>query len=171
MRRRPSFFKQPFPVAVAALLVGATAAMGVPALADGQDRADTHRSVRVAVIPDLVIDGVAAPLAGGVIPDVGVPYATKAGFKAARGSDTGTAYGLCTKMVAGAEADDIYCTLQLKFVEGSELAITVIASVAHEGVKLKQFTGSLVGGTLRFSDAAGNANFSANEDAGYDLMF
>ncbi|KJY30116.1 hypothetical protein [Streptomyces sp. NRRL S-495] len=168
---RPFFFKQPFPVAVAALVVGATAAMGVPALADGQDRADTHRSVRAAVKPDLVIDSVAAPLAGGAIPDVGVPYATKATFKATRGSDPGTAYGLCTKMVAGAEADSVYCTLQLKFDEGSELAIAVLASVAHEGVKLKEFTGSVVGGTLRFADANGNANFSANEDAGYDLMF
>ncbi|MFD4907247.1 hypothetical protein [Kitasatospora purpeofusca] len=169
--RRPSFFKQPFPVAVAALVVGATVATGVPALADGQDRADTRRSVRVAVIPDLVIDSVAAPLAGGAVPEVGVPCTTKATFKAARGSDAGTAYGLCMKLAVGAEADDVYCTLQLKFDEGSELAIAVIASIAHEGVKLKQFTGAVTGGTLRFSESNGNANFSANEDAGYDLMF
>ncbi|GAA3023105.1 hypothetical protein GCM10020229_38070 [Kitasatospora albolonga] len=169
--RRPLFFKQPFPVAVAALVIGATAAMGVPALATGEDRVDTHRSVRVAVIPDLVIDSVATPLAGGAIPEVGVPYATKATFKAARGSDAGTAYGLCTKMTVGSDADSVYCTLQLKFDEGSEIAIAVLASVAHEGVTLKQFTGSVIGGTLRFSDSTGNANFSANSDGGYDLMF
>ncbi|MFB8236691.1 hypothetical protein ACFC58_09075 [Kitasatospora purpeofusca] len=164
--RRPSFFKQPFPVAVAALVVGATVATGVPALADGQDRGGAHH--RAVSVPWVTISSSEYTTAqGGVPQELGNSFGTRTKLLDQYGENTiGAIYSTCTKVEAG--PDQLYCTSLLKFGPEKQVTLSVVVPLGDGAAK--EFDGTITGGNYAYEGVTGVAHFTF-KNGNYEVTF
>ncbi|CAN3984738.1 hypothetical protein KPATCC21470_7469 [Kitasatospora purpeofusca] len=164
--RRPSFFKQPFPVAVAALVVGATVATGVPALADGQDPARAHH--RAVSVPWVTISSSEYTTAqGGVPQELGNSFGTRTKLLDQYGENTiGAIYSTCTKVEAG--PDQLYCTSLLKFGPEKQVTLSVVVPLGDGAAK--EFDGTITGGNYAYEGVTGVAHFTL-KNGNYEVTF
>ncbi|WP_030394064.1 MULTISPECIES: hypothetical protein [Kitasatospora] len=164
--RRPSFFKRPLPVAVAALVVGAAAATGVPALADGQNPGGAHRGG--ASIPWVTISSSGYTTAqGGVPQELGNSFGTRTTLLDQYGENTiGTIYSTCSKVEAG--PDQLYCTSLLKYGPEKQVTLSVVVPLGDGAAK--EFDGTITGGNYAFEGASGVAHFTL-KNGNYEVTF
>ncbi|MFF2042557.1 hypothetical protein ACFVVX_19225 [Kitasatospora sp. NPDC058170] len=164
--------KRALALVLAGTVVGAAAALSVPALADTQAPGGSHRATRAAQVPDLTIDPTGTSDLGGVPQGIGNAFGSRAVIKAsADGNAIGTAYGVCAKDALGDEQDQVICTSILKFDDKNQISLSAVMPVPHEGAKAQLFDAVVTGGSLAYEGLTGEAHFTPRSDGAYDVSF
>ncbi|MFB7911145.1 hypothetical protein ACFC1T_32385 [Kitasatospora sp. NPDC056076] len=168
--QRPITVKSSLALAAAALTVGVVAALSMPAVADTQPQAGTHRSTRAANVPDVEFDYTGSDTLSGT-PKLGVPYGNRAKVKDVNGNQVGTAYGNCVKDQVGSTQDQHLCSTVIKYDDGKQIALTSVRPIAHAGAALQEFDAIVTGGTLAYEGLTGTARFTPRSAEVYEVSF
>lgn len=163
--------KRSLTLAAAALALGTTAALSMPAMADTQPQAGTHRATRAAQVPDMTVDSTGTADLGGAAQGLGHAFAGRAVMKDVNGKGFGTAYANCDKGAVGTTADEVLCTSVFKFDDGAQIALDAVIPVPHPGADLKEFDAIVTGGTLKYEGITGSARFTPTSVGVYEVSF
>ncbi|MFD7904067.1 hypothetical protein ACFV4G_17680 [Kitasatospora sp. NPDC059747] len=169
--RRVMSVKRSLTVAAAALALGTTAALSVPAMADSQPQAGAHRATRAVSVPDMTLDSTGTADLGGAPQGLGNAFGGRATMKDVDGKNLGTAYANCNKDATGTSADQVLCTSILKFSDGAQIALDAVIPVPKPGADLKDFDAIVTGGTLRYEGLTGTARFTPTSVGVYEVSF
>ncbi|MFF3114645.1 hypothetical protein ACFVSN_36350 [Kitasatospora sp. NPDC057904] len=163
--------KRSLTLAAAALALGTTAALSMPAMADSQPQAGAHRATRAAQVPDFTLDSTGTADLGGAPQGVGNAFGGRAAMKDVDGKNIGTAYANCDKDATGTSADQVLCTSVLKFSDGAQIAAEAVIPVPKAGVDPQPFDAIVTGGTLKYEGITGSARFTPTSVGVYEVSF